>query len=96
MKRRIAITVFALALFGLGWAAALIAQNSKPDFEIVVNAPAGDTTIECVRGCNLFWVERGLIPNGKPEAKFPFGCSGVGGTVVSRCSSGRVGGWISH
>ena len=96
MKRKIAVTVLAMFLFGLGWVAALIAQDTQPDFEIVVNAPAGETTIECVRGCNLSWVQRGLIESAKAEPKFPFSCGGAGATVVSRCSSGKVGGWITH
>src|SRR5213592_2352183 len=32
----------------------------EPDFELVVDAPAGPTTITCVRGCRLMWVERGI------------------------------------
>jgi len=47
------------ALVGIGWMAAK-AQTSEPNFEIVVSAPSGETTIECVRGCELSWVERGL------------------------------------
>lgn len=49
------------ALIGMGWAAGR-AQTSVPDFEVVVNAPSGETTIECVRGCKLSWVQRGLNP----------------------------------
>ena len=33
---------------GMGWMAAK-AQTSEPNFEVVVNAPSGETTIECVR-----------------------------------------------
>ena len=35
-------------------------SNPRPDFELIVNAPAGETRIECVRGCGLLWVERGI------------------------------------
>lgn len=80
------ITLVALVL---GWALGR-AQTSAPDFEIVVNAPGGPTTIECVRGCTLAWVERGLNPNSRATAKFSFSCG------ASECSSGRVGGWVSR
>ena len=78
------------ALVGMGWAAGT-AQTSAPDFELVVNAPSGETTIECVRGCKLAWVERGLNPNSSPMQSFTFKCSG---TPDARCSSFKVGGWI--
>ena len=82
---RIAIVA---ALVGIGWMAAK-AQTSDPNFEIVVNAPSGETTIECVRGCALAWVERGVNPNSRPMHAFTFKC-----TRASRCSSMRVGGWL--
>jgi hypothetical protein len=63
------------ALVGLGWVAAK-AQTSEPDFEVVVTAPSGETTIECVRGCELAWVQRGLNPNSKPMQSFTFKCGG--------------------
>jgi hypothetical protein len=95
MAGRMVMVVTALVLFSLGWVGAGIAQATKPDFELIVRAPAGETTIECVRGCNLAWVERGLIQNAKPIPEFKFGCSGVGATNISRCSSGKVGGWVT-
>ena len=76
-------------LVGMGWMAGK-AQTSEPDFEVVVNAPSGETTIECVRGCELAWVERGLNPNSQPMRTFRFNCSGA------RCSSHKVGGWIKR
>jgi hypothetical protein len=79
------------ALVGIGWMAGK-PQTSEPAFEIVVNAPEGETTIECVRGCALAWVERGVNPNAQPISTFTFKCSGA---VVS-CSSARVGGWIKR
>ena len=79
------------ALVGMGWAAGR-AQTSAPDFEIVVNAPSGETTIECVRGCKLAWVARGLNPNSSPMQTFSFKCSG---TADGRCSSFNVGGWMN-
>jgi hypothetical protein len=41
----------------LGWTLGR-AQTSAPAFEFVVDSPGGETTIECVRGCELAWVER--------------------------------------
>ena len=61
----------AAVLVGIGWMAGK-AQTSEPDFEVVVNAPSGETTIECVRGCELAWVERGLNPNSQPMRTFTF------------------------
>jgi len=86
MTRRI-IVVFALT--GVGWIAAKAqAPASAPDFELQVDAPGGPTTITCVRGCKLVWVERGINPNAIPQRSFDFACS------ANRCSSSRVGGWI--
>ena len=87
MRRLFLHAVVALALVTAGWALAR-AQVSQPDFEIVVDAPGGPTTIRCVRGCALAWVERGVNPNATAVESFDFNCSGV------RCSSFRVGGWL--
>jgi hypothetical protein len=75
-------------LIGLGWAAGR-AQTTQPDFELVVDAPVGATSVECVRGCDLAFVERGLNPNSKAMPTFKFNCKGV-----ERCSSYKIGGWI--
>lgn len=84
-----------LVVFAAGWIAAGAAQDTPPDFEFIVRAPAGETVIECVKGCGLAWVERGRLRGEVPKSTFNFGCSGVGNTTASRCSSGRVGGWIT-
>ena len=78
-----------LALAGAGWVAAR-AQTPAPDFELVVRGPVGETTIECVRGCRLMWVARGVNQNDSPQPSFSFACRGAG---LAGCSSGRVGGW---
>ena len=88
MTRMLVMTIAALILVGLGWLAG--AAQSSPDFELRVNAPGGETTIECVRGCNLAWVERGINPNAQPIDTFTYACS------ADRCSSGRVGGWLTR
>jgi hypothetical protein len=79
----------AVVLVFLGWAIAK-AQTSAPAFEFVVDAPGGETTIKCVRGCELSWVERGLNANATPTSSFTYKCT------ASRCSSGRVGGWLDR
>lgn len=75
-----------------GWVAGR-AQPAEPDFEIVVNAPEGETTITCVRGCNLAFVERGVNPRSNPMATFRFECRRM---ADSRCSSMKVGGWMTR
>jgi hypothetical protein len=80
----------ALALVGTGYTIAK-AQAPQPVFELQVDAPAGETTIRCLRGCGLLWVERGINPRAMPTSTFEFGCNGA--TTV-RCASGRVGGWL--
>jgi hypothetical protein len=81
--------IMAVFLIGIGWGAKT--QTRVPDFELIVNAPGGETTIECVRGCTLKWVERGIIGEVPPqETSFYFSCGG------QRCSSAKVGGWLSR
>jgi hypothetical protein len=87
MKRIVVRLGLAGGLLLLGWTAGR-AQHAQPDFEILVDAPAGATNITCVRGCELAWVQRGVIPTSLPMPTFHYECSG------GRCSSGKVGGWI--
>ncbi len=89
MARKMGMVVLAFTLVVIGWLGAK-AQSSSPDFELIVNAPSGETTVECVRGCKLAWVERGLNPNQTTDAKFTYGCGAV------RCSSGKIGGWLTR
>jgi hypothetical protein len=91
MVRIVLGAAVALALLGTGWAVAK-AQTPAPDFELVVEAPAGATNIKCVRGCTLMWVERGVNPNARRLPSFEFSCTGH---AVQQCSSGSVGGWIT-
>ena len=92
MTRTLLRVAVAFGLLTTGWAMAK-AQTSEPDFELVVEAPAGPTTIKCVRGCTLMWTERGINPNGRPQPSFDFSCTGG---AVQRCSSSKVGGWITR
>jgi len=80
--------VIACALVGMGWAMAKAqAHATPPVFEFQVDAPGGETTVRCLRGCALMWVERGINPNSRPTSEFSFNCT------AARCASGRVGGW---
>ena len=81
----------ACALVGIGWAAAR-AQSPAPNFELMVDAPMGSTTITCVRGCTLAWVQRGINVNARRLTTFEFECDGAN---ARPCSSGKVGGWIT-
>ena len=79
----------AVILTSIGFAVGR-AQTSAPAFELVVDAPGGETTIKCVRGCELVWVERGLNTNASRIPTFTYKCN------APRCSSGRIGGWLSQ
>jgi hypothetical protein len=81
----------------LGWTLGS-AQDRQPEFELVITAPGGPTNttpegmtrVECVGGCELMWVERGLNPNSTPSSTFSFGCG------AERCVSGKIGGWVKR
>ena len=47
MKRHVLRIAIAAGLLALGWTAGR-AQTSAPDFELIVNSPAGDVSVECV------------------------------------------------
>jgi hypothetical protein len=88
MRQAAVRVAVAVALILVGWAVGR-GQTVAPDFELVVDAPGGETTIQCVKGCKLAWVERGVNPNATPIPTFTYRCTG------SRCSSARVGGWLN-
>jgi hypothetical protein len=89
---RIAAKLFvAAALVAGGWSVGR-AQGTLHDFEIRIDAPEGKTTVECVKGCQLAWVERMVPGTVKPErTTFEYGCSN---SPSGRCGSGRIGGWL--
>jgi hypothetical protein len=89
MARKAFTAALAVLLVLLGWVVGR-SQSSlpAPDFEFTVDAPSGETTIQCVRGCELLWVERGPAPTAGRDKKFVYSCG------ANRCGSGRVGGWI--
>ena len=87
MTRKPFLAAAAVGLIFMGWVAGRT-QTGAPDFEFTVDAPSGETTVECVRGCELLWIERGPAPTAGHSKKFVYSCGAV------RCGSGRVGGWI--
>jgi hypothetical protein len=90
MKLRTVVqSTIATGLILFAWAVGR-AQTSAPAFEFVVDAPGGETTITCVRGCGLAWVERGSPANASRLTTFRYRCT------APRCSSGRVGGWLEE
>jgi len=91
MKRIIARVAVAVALLGFGWSAGR-AQSRQPDFELMVDAPGGETTVQCVRGCNLqFHMDAGNSRN-TPGPTFSFNCPGG----ASRCSSRTINGYLQR
>ena len=89
MMRR---TLVALALIGLGWAAAQAQKPVVADFEVrVVTTQTGQITIECLRGCGLQFGRR--VPSRADAQKsFTYGpCRGSWTT----CGSGPLHGWVT-
>lgn len=85
--------MLAAALVMAGWITGR-AQTTAPDFVLVVETLQGNptettTTIKCVEGCGLTWIERGLNPNSSVMPQFSFRCA-----PPETCTSSRVGGWI--
>ena len=87
-------TLVALALAGLGWAAARAAQTPvASDFAVSVAVTKdGQITIECLRGCSLQYGR--LAPSrADAEKSFTYGpCSGAWTT----CGSGPLHGWTTR
>jgi hypothetical protein len=84
--------LFISALLLAGWTAGR-AQTNSADFEFIVTTTASETgmktSVECVRGCKLSWVQRGVNPRAAQLSNFDFSCSGT-----KKCPSGIIGGWV--
>jgi hypothetical protein len=76
-------------LVGLGWAVGH-AQRSEPEFIISIDAPVGETRVECVSGCELMGSRDLGNPNARRLKVYKFGCAGTG---VQRCGA-SVAGWL--
>jgi hypothetical protein len=95
MTRRAVQILAAVGFVVIGWGIGR-AQTTEPNFEIVaeMRAEPGSLkgSVQCVRGCSLSWVERGINPNAQPMRTFEFSCTAA---EARACSSARVGGWIT-
>lgn len=88
--------ILALGFIGIGWSIGRAAQHPLPDFELTIDAPQGQTTVVCVRGCQgLAWIDRMGPGTVEPPTttEFWYRCSNSGN---GRCQSGRIGGWLVH
>src|SRR5687767_1525738 len=91
MVRSLSQAAVGAALVGLGWGIGQ-AEFSAPDFSIRIDAPVGQTKIECVRGCNLQGSRDEGNPNNQPVPTYFYQCSGKG---IARCVA-TVNGWTSR
>ncbi len=80
--------VSAFILLGLGWTIGH-AQRPEPDFMIAIDAPVGDTRVECTSGCTLMGAKDLGNPNAMQMRVYTYGCSG---RSVQRCGT-QVAGW---
>ncbi|HET9394754.1 MAG TPA: hypothetical protein VFO36_01760 [Nitrospiraceae bacterium] len=81
--------VLSLGLLGLGWTLGY-AQRAEPEFMIQIDAPVGDTTVECLSGCELMGArDVGNSRAGRMKT-YRYRC---GGESIQRCS-GRAAGWL--
>jgi hypothetical protein len=78
----------AFLLLGLGWAIGH-AQRAEPEFMISIDAPAGETRIECVSGCQLTGARDLGNPNAGRANTYRYSCSGQS----QRCYA-KAGGWL--
>jgi hypothetical protein len=77
--------VAALALIGLGWAAGA-AGRPEPEFMIAIDAPAGQTRVECLAGCKLIGGRDLPNTNATYMKIYSYSCSG------QRCGA-QIAGW---
>jgi hypothetical protein len=90
--KRIAVRVaVAGALLGFGWSVGR-GQSRQPDFELMIDAPGGETRVQCVRGCNLQFHMDASNSRSVPTSTFSFNCSGG----ASRCSSQTINGYLKR
>jgi hypothetical protein len=80
--------VWALLLIGCGWAFGA-AGRPEPEFMISIDAPVGQTRVECLSGCRLIGARD--LPNSKALRMkvYSYSCSGDG---AQRCGA-QVAGW---
>ena len=76
----------AFVLVGLGWAIGY-AQRPEPEFMIAIDAPVGETRVECLSGCELIGARDLGNPNAGRLKVYGYGCN------ARRCKA-RVAGWL--
>ena len=83
--------VWVVMLIGVGWTFGA-AQRPDPEFMIAIDAPAGETRVECISGCSLMGARD--LPNARASRMkvYSYGCSG---RDAQRCGA-RVAGWRSQ
>jgi hypothetical protein len=81
--------LLALGLLAVGWTLGY-AQRAQPEFMIAIDAPAGNTRIQCVSGCELVGARDMENPNAGRMKTYQYSC---GGSSESRCAA-RVAGWL--
>lgn len=86
MKGLVVRVIVAGGLVGLGWAAGT-AQTARGDFEVRIDAVAGTTNVECVRGCRLIGARDVLNPEAAQARTWGFSCTSSAG----RCRGSVVG-----
>ncbi len=92
MRRSLLRMLLALGFIAVGWSFG-VAQASVADFEITIEAPRGDVTLTCARGCD--WRSE---PSQKSPQTVTFRCetekcrrtySGRGRVTVGEIDFGR-------
>jgi hypothetical protein len=91
MKHLIARVVVAGGLIGLGWIAGT-AQTRPGDFEVRIDAVAGTTFSECVRGCKLVGSRDVLNPRAGQMRKYEFSARQQAGARLRLWGFLQVGG----
>lgn len=84
------VVIGALGLFGSGWALGSSA-DPRPDFMLSIDAPVGETRVECVSGCTLIGANDVRNPSAGRMKTYVYSCQGPS---VKRCSA-SAGGWMS-
>jgi hypothetical protein len=82
-------TSLAFVLVGLGWVVGYT-QRSEPEFMMAIDAPVGETRVECVSGCELMGARDLGNPNAGRLTVYVYGCSG---RHVQRCGA-KIAGWL--
>lgn len=79
----------AFVLVGSGWAVGY-AQRSEPEFMMAIDAPAGETRVECISGCEMIGARDLGNPNAGRLKVYTYGCRGRN---VQRCQA-QIAGWL--